>query len=503
MSESKTGDPRFATMESAIGRDGYKAPDWIEDGGRYFDADGHFNPGAYDPAAKFEPQGVQYKLTSNPERNFEDPFDLDNLRFLDKRHIENLLTILEGKAAEIAQSDSDKRIVAMIGTGGTIAMTMVDGRLEPTLDPEYLLAYAGGALNQRFAVASAEYPRPIDSSEQEIDYEADLVIAMSWIWKNMSSQLKDKFDGFLVTHGTDTMGGGSTNVTMMLGPNCPFSVGFVGAQKTTQDEFTDVGANVSGSFGTLATLRRRGKVARFVYMGGTEGGAFHPAGVMKKDDKVANAFRAPLHDRLVNAADFGLHGIVDQFGRRYAQTLERGGARADFQPTIVRGYTPLIDLAPKIGTDPRRYYEQIIRDATAVAVMITTFGSYTANSKIRRAITLAAQQRGMLVLGANPFPGGSTDHSYGPARALRDSGAYPVGTLPDATAAKVLLGSRVFGANREMLAAFLTSNSLIGEQDPGSWMVERDGDGVLKDVEDTSTGEMPRFGAPNAMFEKN
>ncbi|MDP2624864.1 MAG: hypothetical protein Q8P27_01630, partial [Candidatus Peregrinibacteria bacterium] len=190
-SEQQSADSRIATMESGIDREGYTAPEWIENGGIYLDETGAFNPNAYDPAARYDAQGEQYKLESNPERNLEDPFDLDNLRFLDKNEIKNLLIILEGKAAEIVQAGSDKRIVSMIGTGGTIAMTMVDGKLEPTLDPEYLLAYAGGALSERFAVGSAEYPQPIDSSEQEIDYEADLVIAMSWMWKNMSKQLKD------------------------------------------------------------------------------------------------------------------------------------------------------------------------------------------------------------------------------------------------------------------------------------------------------------------------
>jgi len=492
-------DPRYRLMESALNNPAYRAPVWIKNGGRYFDKGGKFDPHAYDPSAPYEIQGKSFELPLNPGRKIEDPFDLDNLRFLDPEKIRNLLVRLEGRAAEIADTGSDKQIVAMIGTGGTIAMTMVGGKLEPTLNPQSLLKYTGGALEERFAVESAEYPTPIDSSEQEIDYEADLVIAMTWMWSKMSEQLRKRFSGFLVSHGTDTMGGGSTSVAMMLGPNCPFSVGFVGAQKTIENEFSDVGANVRGSFATLSTLHREEQVACFVFMGGTEGGAFHPAGVIKADDRRANAFITPLHKRLLDASDFGLEGIIDSFSRRYQRTLVRGGAKADFCPIILRGYSPVIDLAPKIGTDPERYYRQILSDKEAVAVLLTTFGSYTANTKIREAITAAAEQSGKLVLGANPFPGGSTAHSYAPAQALRDSGALPVGTLPDATAAKVFLGSVVFGKNREILARFLTQNNLIGEQDPGGWMRTRK-NGRVRENPDRSTSEMPRFGAPDAFF---
>lgn len=499
-------DTRIALMESMSREGTSTVPEWIENDGRYFQwneekGEWNFNPHAYDPAAPYEIQGRTYRLASNPEKAQEDPFDLDNLRFLDKIKIQNLLIKLEGLAAKVEDEKSGKEVVAMIGTGGTIAMTLVKGKLVPTLNPDYLLEYTGGGLKNHFSVDSAEYPTPIDSSEQEIDYEADLVIAMSWMWTNMSDRLKKVFSGFLVTHGTDTMGGGSTAVTMMLGPNAPFSVGFVGAQKTTEDQFSDVGSNVKGSFETLSTLKRREKLARFVFMGGTEGGAFHPAGVLKIDDRRVSAFRAPIHERLVDASDFGLHGIIDRFGKRYTETLETGKAQAEFHPVVLRGYTPIIDLIPRIGTDPEKYYRQIMDDEKATAVLLTTFGSYTANTKIRKAITLAAERSGKIVLGANPFPGGSTEHSYGPAKALRDSGAYPVTTLPDATAAKVFIGSAVFGENREMLAKFLIDTNIIGEQAPDEWM-RRTKDGVTTEIADESDSRMPRFGLPDAFFEK-
>jgi len=497
----ESGDTRLATMKSGIENADYKPQPWLENDGVYFDEDGNFNPNAYDPDAPYEPQGNTYQLESNPEKIHEDPFDLDNLRFIDKIRVQNLLLKLEGHAAEIADAGSDRQIIAMIGTGGTIAMTMIDGELKPTLEPKALLDYAGGNLSRKFDVSSTEYPTPIDSSEQEVDYEADMVIAMSWIWKEMTAQCKKVFSGFAVSHGTDTLGAGATAVTNMLGPNCPFTVGFVGAQKTTEDDFDDVGVNVKNTLETMGKLKAKDKVSRFVYMGGTEGGAFHPAGVQKKDDRKVDAFGSPLHAKVMNASNFALGGIVDRFGRRYAETLDREGANADFQPIILRGYSPIIDITPKLGSSPAACYEEIMRNDTAKAVLLTTFGSYTANTKMRKAIQLAAAEKGMIVLGANPFPGGSSDHKYGPAKAMRDSGAHPVSTLPDATSMKVFVGGDVFGQNREALARFLTENNLIGEQNPESWMVEAVGD-QTRDKKDVSKSQMPRFGAPDAMFKK-
>lgn len=79
----------------------------------------------------------------------------------------------------------------------------------------------------------------------EIDYMADIVIVMGHIYKNISHEAKEFFAGFMVTHGTDTLSLSATYVNAMLGANYPFSVAFVGSQKTIDDQFTDVGINFS------------------------------------------------------------------------------------------------------------------------------------------------------------------------------------------------------------------------------------------------------------------
>jgi L-asparaginase/Glu-tRNA(Gln) amidotransferase subunit D len=50
----------------------------------------------------------------------------------------------------------------------------------------------------------------------EIDYIADVVIAMSWFYENLSNKAKTKFCGFFVTHGTDTLTQSSTYANAML-----------------------------------------------------------------------------------------------------------------------------------------------------------------------------------------------------------------------------------------------------------------------------------------------
>lgn len=466
----------------------YQTPPWIANGGNPWSGaswgEGDFDPDAFDPAAPYIPKGGTYRLASNPDKPLEDAFDLENLRFFDRKKVERLLSKLEGLAAEIEDTRSEKQIVGMIGTGGTIAMTKVDGVLQPRLDPAYLLKYAGGGLDERFQIASVEFPKPIDSSQMEIDYAADLVIVTSWIWSKASTSLKQKFSGFLITHGTDTMSGGGAYITMMFGPRCPFSVGIVGAQRTTEDRFSDVGINVKNALETLAMLREARVPAPFVYMGGTGGGAYNPVGVVKQNDDRVDAFASPVHPQIVSAVNFAVSGPVLEFNRKVDAAMGQLGGY-DFSPKILRGYAPVINVEPKLATDPSVVYQGIKGTHNAVAVVVTTFGSFTVNHKVVRAVQQATKETGKLFFAANPFPLGSTDHDYGPAHELRKSGAHSVHMMPLALIAKLTLGQHVFGNDLERLAAFVTHNNYVGEQPP-SWEAP----------DDSSANPMAPIGVP-------
>ncbi len=504
MNEYMRANPEMAfaaARESLIRRaENYQVPPWIEDNGVYLTPiEGsdklRFNPDAYDPKKPEIPKGNVYILESNPEHLFEDPFDLDNLRIVDKEDVLKLHRRLEDLAHD--PENERKSVVGMIGTGGTIAMTKnEDGELEPGLDIDYLLRNTAQGLPDKFAVASVDFPTLIDSSQMEVDYNAELIITTSYIWKNASPELKEKFGGFLVAHGTDTMAPSSAYYATMLGPNRPFSVGFVGSQKSTEEDGTDAYANIKIAFDVLKELKHNKKKEVFVAMGSHTGGAYPAVGVDKVSDQKASAFASPTHDMIYEAVDFGAKGLRTDFFDLYSfvngdlgvftpDTMRRalndysgmwerkaavyGDYRKEFWPIILRGYSGVLNVRPQEGDDPGIFYNQVRDEDDVRFVTMTTFGSFTANNKIRKAVMAAAQETGKAVFVANPFPEGKIDHQYAVAAALRRSGAYPTAVPPIATAAKLFLAQAMYGQNIEAIADFITTRNYVGEQPPAYW----------------------------------
>lgn len=454
----------------------YVSPPWIEANGDFMRG-GVFNPDAYDPNYPYLPKGSAYILESNPNFLLENPFDLDNLRILDKEKVRTLLSELEEKVE--SPLEKGKLIVAMIGTGGTIAMTENEKKeLIPGINVDQLLAKTGQGLGERFAIASIDFPTLIDSSQMEIDYMAEIAIATSWVWKSASEALKKRLGGVVVAHGTDTMAASSAYLAMMMSPDCPFSVGFVGAQRPIKDPLTDVFINIKLVFDCLELFKKNDSKEIFVAMGGHAGGAYPSVGVQKISDRLVAAFTSPAHPLLISASDFAQDGIVDHFGvARWGREdiLKSIGQKQDakFAPIILRGYTPTLFLRPEEGDDPGKFYDQIVADNSSRFVVLTTFGSFTANNKIRKAIMSAAERKGKFVLGANPFPEGKLDHMYEVAEALRKSGIRPTAILPTALGAKIKLAEAVYNqfSNEgiQKMLGFITGRNHVGEQPPSHW----------------------------------
>lgn len=508
--EELIANPEMAFNEAVeslrSGMERYQRPPWIANNGIYlvkkYDPQREierwtFDPDAYDPGKPDFPKGGVYILESNPGWLFEDPFDLDNLRILQKEEVINLHKRLE----ELTQDpDSrDKDIVGMIGTGGTIAMKKdpKTGTLVTGIDAADLITKTSQGIPDHFAIASIDFPDTYDSSQAEIDYNAEIAIATSWIWKNASPKLQEKFAGFLVAHGTDTMASSSAYLAMMLGPNKPFSVGFVGAQKPSGDRYTDAYINIKMAFDTLGLLKTNNKKEVFVAMGGHTGGAYPATGVDKISDQLASAFIAPAHPMIVSALEFASGGVstdffdlwnlanknfgvfsdqnslrrvMEEYGEEWSRKIDIYGpySRA-FWPIILRGYSGVLQIQPKEGHDPAIYYNLIKNEYHTRFVVLTAFGAFTTNEKIRKAVLEAASQTGKIVFAANPFPQGRLDHDYKATKVLRESGVHPTAVLPIAAEAKILLARRLLGDDTKRIAAFITKRNYIGEQPPAFW----------------------------------
>lgn len=433
-------------------------PFWVQDEGNWHSEKGGFNPRAYDPGAYHVIKGRVLALPESGRIVAEDPSDPKNLRFVTKVQLDDFL----GQLEQLARRPKIERVLAMIATGGTIAMYLRGQELIPGLNTSYLVEHAGGHISENFGVTGMEFPRLLDSSEVEIDYLADLVLVQYCIWQLASPVLRSKLCGVVITHGTDTMENSSANMAMMLGPDCPFSVAMICAQKTPAEFLSDAGVNVLYGMQCVAEFSRAGLPNTFVYAGGTEGGAYAAAGVIKISDRRIAAFDSPAHPSLVSASDAGFRGIQSSFLREYKRR------EALWRPIPLRGYFPVKVIAPKQGDDPWELIKELW-NSSAPYVVIQALGGFTINPKQLHAIMEVTKHKKQLVFAANPFPGGSTDYQYGPANLLRDSGVHIVHMLPPALKAKLLLAHRLFAGDLELVVAFITKNNFVGEQPPDIW----------------------------------
>lgn len=132
---------------------------------------------------------------------------------------------------------SDKKRILLIATGGTIASKKSDNGLKPQITPEELLEY----IPQGREICEIEVMQllNIDSSNMEPVH-----------WKQMVRAIRghyERFDGFVIAHGTDTMAYTAAALSYMI-QNTDKPVVITGAQKPIDLEITDAKSNLIDSF---------------------------------------------------------------------------------------------------------------------------------------------------------------------------------------------------------------------------------------------------------------
>lgn len=123
--------------------------------------------------------------------------------------------------------------VLLLSTGGTIASTPGKGGLEPALSGEALLNRLGD-LHGRFHV---EVKQILNLDSSNIQAEE---------WKLMARTVHenlDDYDGFIITHGTDTMAYSASMLSFML-PALHKPVVFTGSQIPLDNMLTDARNNL-------------------------------------------------------------------------------------------------------------------------------------------------------------------------------------------------------------------------------------------------------------------
>ena len=142
---------------------------------------------------------------------------------------------------------SRKKKILLLATGGTIASKKSDNGLKPQITPEELLKYIPQA--EEICEIEAVQLLNIDSSNMEPKH-----------WKLMVHAIREnyeRFDGFVIAHGTDTMAYTGAALSYMI-QNTKKPVVITGAQKPIDLEITDAKSNLLDSFLYAADEKSQG-----------------------------------------------------------------------------------------------------------------------------------------------------------------------------------------------------------------------------------------------------
>lgn len=136
----------------------------------------------------------------------------------------------------------EKRRILLIGTGGTIASEMGDSGLVPELTSRQLLRYV-----------------PDISGICEVDciqlFSLDSTNIRPEHWLRIAKAIQEcyeRYDGFVVSHGTDTMAYTAAGLSYLI-QNSPKPIVLTGAQKPIGYETTDSKQNLRDAFTVAAS----------------------------------------------------------------------------------------------------------------------------------------------------------------------------------------------------------------------------------------------------------
>lgn len=123
--------------------------------------------------------------------------------------------------------------ILVLGTGGTISCVPSEDGFVPGLDAQALVAMVPGL--DKLAEISCLQLMDLDSSNIGPQHWQAMVEALAANYEH--------YDGFVVTHGTDTMAYTAAALSQML-HNCQKPIVITGAQMTMGEEGTDAKANI-------------------------------------------------------------------------------------------------------------------------------------------------------------------------------------------------------------------------------------------------------------------
>lgn len=234
-----------------------------------------------------------------------------------------------------------KKRVLLITTGGTIAMKSEKNALAPQLGAEELKQLVPG-LSEICDVSSVEL-FCLDSTNIGHTH-----------WLKMAQTVRehyDDFDGFVITHGTDTMAYTAAALSYLIqNPKKPIVI--TGSQKPVETLATDSATNLLDSFIYATTPKASGVVIVF------DGSVILGSRAKKTRSKSFNAFSS------INYPDLAV--IIDGRTRSYIEIKPK------FKTKFYDKLDPKVGLFKLIPSADSAHLEYLLRHNSAV--IIESFG---------------------------------------------------------------------------------------------------------------------------------
>lgn len=311
--------------------------------------------------------------------------------------------------------------ICILHTGGTIGMvrykTPGGDVLRPAQDAQEFLKLVR-AEDEARSIADIEFRSILNKDSTNMVPDDWTTIA-----KAVHERMHEGFDGFVITHGTDTMHFTSSALAFAFGRNLNVPIVLTGAQATPEVSHGDARVNLLRAVKVASEKSIHEVVVAFGDY------VFRGCRVQKKDERKFDAFESP--------AEFPLGYITEQiilstFVR--SNKSDQAAREADFKPYFADGIVQ-ISLIP--GLQPE-LLSPILEKGGCRGIVLQSFGAGNVPNEGKYSFDgfiASATERGIPVVIASQFPANSTLAShYEPGKAAVEAGAIPTGNMTNAAA---------------------------------------------------------------------